>query len=200
VAPRPYQPVERQKTVDAGRARIIAAATELLRAEDAESFSIEAVARRAGVARMTIYNQFESKAGLLEALFDSLVEGGAFGQMPDVFEERDPLLALDKFVGVFGRFWTTHRRVHRRLQAAAMQDVELATALTARNERRRRGIKELVRRVGKKARPPLPAGEIVNVLFVLLSFRTFDALAGEDRTPDDVVPVMRVMVRTLLGV
>ena len=69
---RTYTPVERQKSVDAGRERIVAAARQLLEDDDAEAFSVDAVARRAGVSRMTIYNQFESKAGLLEALLDSL--------------------------------------------------------------------------------------------------------------------------------
>ncbi len=41
-------------------------------------FTVDAVAREAGVARMTVYYQFGSKAGLLEAIFDSLaVRGGA---------------------------------------------------------------------------------------------------------------------------
>jgi hypothetical protein len=40
----------------------------------------------------------------------------------------------------------------------------------------------------------------VTTLDVLLSFNTFDALAGETRTPTEVVPVMRRLVRGVLGV
>ena len=72
---RPYQPVQRQRAVDEGRERIVLAARALLEADDDEPFSIDAVARRAGVARMTVYNQFGSKTGLLEALFDLGVRG-----------------------------------------------------------------------------------------------------------------------------
>jgi AcrR family transcriptional regulator len=200
MTPRPYQPVQRQRTVDESRERIVAAARELLEAEDDEPFSIDAVARRAGVARMTVYNQFGSKAGLLEALFDHLAVRGELVRMPELFAEKDPLVALDAFVALFGRFWTSNRRAHRRLRAAAIHDPELATAIDSRNERRRHGLTELTRRLGTSATPPLPSAELVNVLFVLLSFETFDALAGEGRTPTDVAPLMQRMARLVVGV
>jgi AcrR family transcriptional regulator len=178
----------------------VAAARELLEADDAEGFSIDAVARRAGVARMTVYNQFESKAGLLEALFDSLAAQGPLGQIAGIFKQPDPTVALDEFVAVFGRFWTLHRRAHRRLRAAALHDDELAAAIDARNARRRRGIAELLRRLGGRARPVVPASDAANVMYVLLSFETFDAIAGETRSPQDIVPVVRQMIRAVLGI
>jgi AcrR family transcriptional regulator len=200
VTRRPYQPVHRQRAVDEGRERIIVAARELLEADDDVPFSIDAVARHAGVARMTIYNQFGAKAGLLEALFDHLAERGELVRMPELFAEKDPVVALDAFVALFGRFWTANRRAHRRLRAAAIHDPDLAAAIDSRNERRRRGLTELARRLGATAKSPLPASEVVNVLFVLLSFDTFDALAGESRTPVDVTPLLQRMARLALGV
>ena len=197
---RSYTAVERQRSVEAGRERIVDAARELLAEDDAEGFSIDAVARRAGVARMTIYNQFESKAGLLEALFDSLAARGPFGGLADIFKHPDPLVALDEFVAIFGRFWTLHRAAHRRLRAAALHDPELAAAIDARNERRRAGITELLRRLGDKSQPVIPRADAVDAIYVMLSFDTFNALAGPDRTPEDVVPMMRRLVRAVLGV
>jgi AcrR family transcriptional regulator len=197
---RTYNPVERQRSVEAGRERIVAAARDLLEDDAAEGFSIDAVARRAGVARMTIYNQFESKAGLLEALFDSLAARGPLGQMADIFKLEDPLVALDEYVALFGRFWTLNRRAHGRLRAAALHDADLAAALEARNDRRRKGVAALLRRLGDKSRPVVPRGDAVAVVYMLLSFDTFNELAGLDRTPDDVVPMMRKLVRAVLGV
>ena len=186
--------------MDAARERIVVAACELLEADGEERFSIDVVAKRAGVARMTVYNQFESKAGLFEAIFDRLAQRGAFGEMPDLFrEKRDPVATFDAFVALFGRFWTDSRRVHRRLRSAAMDDPELATALRGRNERRRQGLTELVRRLGPDHVSPLPAEELVNALFVLLSFQTFDALAGEGRTPKEITPLVQRMVRLMIG-
>ena len=197
---RAYTPVERQRSVEAGRERIVTAARQLLEADDVEGFSIDAVARQAGVARITVYNQFESKAGLLEALFDSLALNGPLAQIPEIFKQADPLAALDEYVAIFGQFWTINRRAHRRLRAAAVHDPELAAAMANRNERRRRGITELVRRIGDRATPIVPDIELVTVLYVMLSFETFDALAGDRRTPDEVVPVVRQLVRGALGV
>lgn len=196
---RSYTSVERQRTVEAGRDRIVAAARELLDDEEAEGFSIDAVARRAGVARMTVYNQFESKAGLLEALFDSLALRGPLADMADIFRITDPVAALDAYVALFGRFWTLNRRTHRRLRAAAMHDAELAAAIASRNERRRKGVVELIRRLGDRADPVVAGEEVANVVFVLLSFDTFDAIAGESRTPEDVVPIVAQSVRAVLG-
>ena len=188
------------RSVEEGRERILAAARDLLEDDDAEGFSIDAVARRAGVARMTIYNQFESKAGLLEALFDSLAARGPLGQIADVLKMDDPLVALDEYVGIFGRVWTVRRRAHGRLRAAALHDPELAAAMNARNERRRRGLAALLRRLGDKARPVVPRADAITVIYVLLSFDTFNELAGPDRTPEDVVPMVQKLVRAVLGI
>lgn len=186
--------------VEAGRDRIVTAACELLDDDDAEGFSIDAVARRAGVARMTVYNQFESKAGLLEAMFDVLAQRGPLAGMAEIFNEPDPVIALDAYVALFGRFWTLSRRTHRRLRAAALHDDELLAAMERRNDRRRRGVTELVRRLADRMQPTIARDELVNVIFVLLSFDTFDALAGDSRTPEQIAPVVGRLIRSVVGV
>jgi AcrR family transcriptional regulator len=200
--PRPYTPIERQKTVDAGRERVLAAARELLMGSDGgvELFSIDAVARRAGVSRMTVYNQFESRAKLLEALFDSLASRGPIAEMGEVFKKEDPIAALDAFIALFGRFWTYSRRAHGRLRAAAINDPDLAASIESRNERRRNALAVLVKRLDPVISPVVPRADLVNVLFVMLGFDTFDAIAGPSRTPEDVVPIVRRMAHAVLGI
>src|SRR5260370_41033069 len=94
---RRYQCVVRQVAVDRNRARIIAAARKLL-TDRAGVFSIDAVARRAGVARMTVYYQFASKRGLLQALFDDLSVRSLIGKLRTSFQKSGPLDALDERV------------------------------------------------------------------------------------------------------
>lgn len=53
---------------------------------------------------MTVYYQFGCKAGLLEALFDHLAMRCGMERMAEVFQERDPLAALEKCDAVFTRF------------------------------------------------------------------------------------------------
>jgi AcrR family transcriptional regulator len=62
MSPRPYQLGQRQAASEQTRSRVLHAARALLMESTSFSgFSIEAVARRADVARMTIYHQFSSK-------------------------------------------------------------------------------------------------------------------------------------------
>ena len=148
---------------------------------------------------MTVYNQFESKAGLLEALFDLMGAKGPVKNMPAVFAEKDPRKALDMFIETMGEFWTYSRRGHLKLRAAAILDPELRTAIESRQIRRRHGLAELVRRLSKDIKPIVPRAEVVDVLYVMLSFDNFDALAGPEREPRDVVPIMRKLVHATLG-
>jgi AcrR family transcriptional regulator len=82
MSPRPYRLGQRQAASERTRTRIIIAARELLLSvEGFAGFSIDAVARQADVARMTVYHQFDSKIGLLEALCDSLAIYGRMEQL-----------------------------------------------------------------------------------------------------------------------
>ena len=198
-APRTYSLAQRQQTVDAARERMVAAARELLEATDPVSFSIDEVARRAGVARMTVYNQFQSRAGLMDAVFDSMA-AQEFAGLKAIFAEDDAVKALDAFVATFGRFWTKQRKYHERLRALTNGDDALAAMMEERKERRRGPLAELVKRLGKHKAPIVPVTEAVNVLFVVLSFENFSAIAGPDRTPEEVIPVMQKLARGIVGV
>src|SRR5256885_16000467 len=81
MSPRPYRLGRREAANEETRGRVLAAARRLL-ADPAglSDFSMEGVARRADVARMTIYYQFGSRRGLLEAPFDDLPPRGKIGQ------------------------------------------------------------------------------------------------------------------------
>jgi AcrR family transcriptional regulator len=194
MSPRPYRLGQRQVAADETRARILAAARDQL-AEDT-SFTIDAVARRADVARMTVYYQFGSKRVLLEALFDALAARGGMQQLPSAFEQADPAVALTRFIDVFARFWSSDRVVLRRLRAMAALDPELDQVLRDRNEGRRNGLRVIVSR--------LPAGgarvaETVDLLFALTSFENFDVLAGPDRTPEEVSPLVKRAAAAIVG-
>lgn len=199
MTPRAYDAHERQRTVDAGRERILAAAREILNLDKPLALSLDAVARRAGVTRMTLYNQFGSKAGLLSELFDTLIERDAFSRAPDVFAKTDVGEAFDGLVAIFGQFYTDNRALMSRLAAVAGLDPELDEAMRSRNLRRRSVVQTLVRRLDASHEAAVAGAELVNTLDVLLSFSTFNAIAGPDRTPKQIVPHMRRMIRGVLG-
>ena len=202
MSPRPYRLGQRQVTTEQTRARIITAARELLVASDGFSgFSIDAVARKADVARMTVYHQFGSKIGLLEALSDSLAAHGGMEQLANTFRRPEPFDALDEYISVFSRFWDSDRLVTRRLRALAALDSDFEQVVRARDEWRRQGLRVIVGRLVEKHGQPTSGAfdETVDVLYTLLSFESFDTLAGPTRTVEEVAPIVRRIAHAALG-
>jgi len=203
MSPRPYNLGRRQEGADQTRARIVDAARELLMASDGFSgFTMEAVARQAGVARMTVYYQFESKVGLLEAVSDDLARRGRMERLAEVFTQPTASLALEKFVETFARFWGADRVVTRRLRALAALDADFERVVRGRDGWRRNAGRALVGRfVAEQGHPPPEAlEETVSLLFTITSFESFDTLAGSTQTPEEVAPLILRLARTAIGV
>ncbi len=202
MSPRPYRLGQRQATTEQTRARILSAARELLMASNSFSgFSIEAVARQADVARMTVYHQFGSKIGLLEALFDSLATSGGMEELAAAFRRPEPLDALDNYITVFSRFWDSDRLVTRRIHGLAALDPDFEQVVRARDERRRQGLRVLVQRIAEQHSRPAPEtlDEAVDILYTLISFECFDILAGPTRSVQEVAPMVQRLARAALG-
>src|SRR5215472_6069991 len=192
--PRTYRLGLREEGSEQTRSRILAAARELLIATGGfSSFSMEAVARRADVARMTVYHQFGSKIGLLEAICDTLAASGGMDQMASAFSRPDPWIALEEFIAVFGHFWQSDRLLTRRLRGLSALDPEFEQVIRARDERRRQGLTVLVARLGD--RHGLESDQVVDILYTLIAFEFFDTLAGPTRSLEDVVPVVSRLAR-----
>jgi AcrR family transcriptional regulator len=201
MSPRPYRLGERASTIQQTRDRIVEAARALLMASDGfTSFSIEAVARQANVARMTVYYQFGSKIGLLEAIFDSLAANGGIAQLANVFRLADPHEALAEYIRIFSQFWDSERLIARRLRGLASLDQEFELVVRARDERRRKALGALIQRLADQEGRPTPdaINQIVDLVFTLTSFDTFNTLAGPTRTCADVAPVVQRLVHMAL--
>ena len=190
--PRPYKLGQRQGAIEQTRSRIVAAARALLADEHgAAAFTVDAVARQAGVARMTVYYQFQSKRGVLEALFDDLANRGLVPHLPRVFHEPAPERALDALVHAFTAFWNSDRIVLRRARALAALDAEVAESVRARDERRRDHLRKILERLHAGKRTKIKAvSATLDVLHVLTSFETFDALLVEGRSVDEVTKIL----------
>src|SRR5258708_17311673 len=84
----------------------------------------------------------------------------------------DPRAALDRLVEIFCAFWNRDPAIGRLHQAMAT-DPEFAQALLERNERRRKALNILVRRIAAKTAPPRARREAVDLIFALTSFAMF---------------------------
>ncbi len=194
--------VHRRATVDGTRQRTLTSARDLLLARNFSEFSMEAVARKAGVTRLTIYHQFKSKTGLLEELYNHIARRGNIGQLAEVFQkDNDPLRTLHDFVRVFAEFWASDRDVIRRLHGLGAIDAEIGTSLQLRNERRRKGAQVVVERYGRIILPFTPLAEpiAIDTLHMLTSFETYDALAVPDRKHAEVVEILQKMCDRAIG-
>jgi AcrR family transcriptional regulator len=192
---RPYVSSVRTAAAAEKRARVIEAAARSLR-EDASiaTFSLDAVAKAAGVTRLTVYHQFGSRRGLLEAVFDDIAQRGGLTEIADAMAMPDPRIALDRLVEIFCAFWSRDSAVGR-LHEAMATDPEFAQALLERNERRRKTFDALVRRVAGRTASPPARRDAVDMIFALTSFAMF-AMLGQDRPVDDVCKLVKSACRS----
>ena len=203
MSPRPYRLGQREAAASQTRARILEAARTLLASESGPgSFSIDAVASAAGVVRMTVYYQFKSKQGLLEALFDDLARRGGLEAIPAAFARKDPVEGLDALIAIFCRFYQSERIVLRRLRAAALLDPELEASLRARDGMRRRALQTLIGRVHEaqgRREAEDARHDIIDLVQALTSFETFEILVAT-RRPERVAKLISRTARRLLAV
>jgi AcrR family transcriptional regulator len=199
--PRPYHLGQRQDAIDETRRRILAATREVLMADDGYArFTLDHIARQADVARKTIYYQFGSKVGLLQALCDLLAAEGGMEMLARAFQQPDPLAGLSEYVRVFAHFWDSDRLTTRHLRGLAALDPDFEQVIRERDTWRRGGLRALLQQIANVHGYPAPEAldETVNILFTLLSFETFDTLAGPERSLEEVAPVIERLARGAL--
>ena len=200
MSPRAYNLGKRQEPIEAARQQVLDAARRLLGGTASyTAFTVDAVARQADVARATVYYQFGSKTGLLEAVCDHLADIGGLAGLAEVFTDPDPRQALRRFVACFGEFWAADRPAMRRLRALALLDPDVGAVIAARDQRRQQGLTVLAARL--TGAPPAGPGldGTVRTLMTLTSFETFDTLAGPDQEITAAVPEIVLLAEAALG-
>ena len=209
MSPRPYDLGRRRADIDEGRRRVLDAARALLvESERFSAFTVDAVAKRADVARATVYYQFSSKTGLLEALCDDLAAVGQMERLAEAFTAPDPGVGLALLVETFARFWDADRPAMRRLRALSQLDPGVAGVIAARDQRRLGAITALLEQACSEtyalAATNLPTdpgdrARLVAMLYTLTSFETFDTLAGEGSSIVEVAPEVGALAAAVLG-
>jgi len=164
------------------------------------TMSLDAVAKKARVTRLTVYNQFGSRRALLEVVFDDLAARGGLHRIPSVMASPDAHAALQQIVAIFCDFWSGTPAALVRLQGAAAGDAEFAASLRARNERRRQLLTVLVNRMGERSpRRPGMVAEVVDTLFALTSFGFFSELTANGRSASAACCVIQSLAMDVVG-
>ncbi|WP_157979574.1 TetR/AcrR family transcriptional regulator [Kribbella monticola] len=185
----------------ATRRGIIDAARELLATQQWQHFTIEAVANRAGVTRVTVYNQVRSKRGLLDAVLADLTERAGMDQLLTDTEHLSAGDACTEIVRRTCRFWHSERQLLRPLFGLAGVDREVGSILSDREQWRGNQMERLVRRLAAETttESELDQAEVLAAVTAVTSFVTYDALGAVADDPDRAALLLNRLARSLTG-
>jgi AcrR family transcriptional regulator len=193
VSPRSYRLGKRADSIQQTRARILEATRALLARDGYPQLPIDEVARRADVARATVYYQFGSKRGLLEAVVADVQQRAGQQQVVAALELADPIQALRRAFELGCRFWASEHALVRRLSGLAAVDPEIRQVLSQAEQQRLPLLTRLAERLAEAGH--LAAGystsRTVDLLWLLSSFEAFDQLfSGRQLPVEEVASVL----------
>jgi AcrR family transcriptional regulator len=173
--------------VDATHARILGAAARLSRERGVGRFSMDELAREAGVARATVYEHFRSKRAVLDELTSRTARDVSPG---DVTEgaPSEPLAVLRGALRTSCRHWADNE-----MAASEARTLAAITGAPRSGDLVPLGLNKVVDALATNGhlRSHWSREEAVAALSVLTSFETFERLrAGGSRSATDVEAVL----------
>jgi AcrR family transcriptional regulator len=190
VATRNYRLGRRLSEVEQTRSRILAAARHVVSELGPES-SVGKVAERAGVSRITVYNRFGSKAGLLEALWAEA--GPPPAAVAAAEAAADPVGELRLRIEQACAAWAADPRLHRQL---AGRSFGAAGGISSERPDLDHALAERLA-AHDRLRPGCSIREAEDVIGILTSFPVFDRLHKEGRRSASAVA--EVLIRMAWG-
>ncbi len=115
---RPYVRA-RSEASQSTEARVLAAAEELIEAGEFHRATVADLAERAGVARATVFQRFQSKLGVLLALATRCSGGPELRAVREAFALEDPRAAVPAVVAASAIFWERQGFILQTLKAVA---------------------------------------------------------------------------------
>lgn len=176
--PRSYRLGKREAAVRATRDRVVAAARALIVESGFERASLEDIARRADVNRTTLYHQFGSKRGLLDAVLTDALHRAGLADVAAAVQQTDARDALHASLQAATRLWAAEQDIFRRIMGLAAVDPEIHEVVARRDAERLGAQQSLATRLAEQGylRPGYPVERTYTVLCLLSGFATFDAL------------------------
>lgn len=161
------------------RTALIEAARRNLVRDGVAGLRFERIAQTADMTRKSVYNHFESRVGLIEALMDDIGERANFARMAPVWDTAD--LPETLLVGYFDNLtqsWEADRLMFRLMVGLSAADPELGAAVTARIGRVRGVSDRLVSILieGPGLMDSWSKEDAQAAMFALSSFTTYDAM------------------------
>lgn len=194
---RRYEQRLRAESAEETRRRILDALEWRLREAPTEPVSLDEVAKLARVARSTVYLVFGSRAGLFDALATELWERSGLRHLTEAAADPDAREHLRGGLRAGVEIFAAIRDVAASLFSMSALDPDSVGGAMARLEQRRwGGMQYLAKRLSEQGilRPDVTVEDAADILWVLASFASFDALyTGRGLPADDVT---RILVAT----
>jgi AcrR family transcriptional regulator len=165
--------------------RVLDAAADLV-AEDAfHTATMDDLARRAGVARATLFSRFGSKLGVLEALSLRCAGGPEMRALREAQSVEDPVAAIDALLMAGCDLWEKEGYIMVQLKAIVVLEPDASTIIDAQYDDQRRGMKDLARGLQKagRLRQGWSAARATAALHALTSVETFMLLRRDHGLP-----------------
>jgi AcrR family transcriptional regulator len=191
---RAYEQRARAGSAAETRRRIIDAVIERLRKAPAERISVEAIARKAGVSRSTVYVIFGSRAGLFDAVALEVYDRAGYPSLLEAVRVPDPRDTLRGGITAGVHIFASYRDVFRALYSMEELETEATGGAISRvEENRADGMVWLARRLSrhKQLRPGVKIAEAAHVLWIAASFEAFDLLyTGRGLSADETARIL----------
>jgi AcrR family transcriptional regulator len=165
--------------------RVLDAAADLV-AEDAfHTATMDDLARRAGVARATVFSRFGSKLGVLEALSLRCAGGPEMRALREAQGLEDPVAAVDALLLAGCDLWEKEGYIMVQLKAIVVLEPEASSIIDAQYEDQRRGMEALARALQRagELRKGWSAARAAAALHALTSVETFMLLRQDHGLP-----------------
>lgn len=176
------------------RARILDAARQVLIDEGYDELTLQHVADRAGVGRATIYYQFDSKAGLLDALIGAMELEAGIDRSRD--EDHTFAALLERVTDL----WEHNAELLRTMTGLATVAPSLAEIIERHDQGRRQRITELVDEIDQDGRLRSDRSEAIDLLWLLTGFHTYDHLRRRSsRTPQEARALLEALATPLIA-
>jgi AcrR family transcriptional regulator len=192
---RAYTTRRRPERTERTRERIVSAVHELLGEGTFHESTVEQVAERAGVSRATLYQHFNSRLELVDAICDTLGFNPALLAIRESIGLPDIEQALDETFANTVKFWSSEDRVLSQLYGVVAVDPAAQAFVDRQREDRRGEITRLARRLRRKG---LSERAAFSTLMLLTSYDTFRELRLAGLSDRELTKTLQANGRALL--
>lgn len=195
---RSYVMVERAKAVAQTRAVILEAAAGLFAGDRYTEVSLGDVADAADVSRGTVYHQFGSRHGLIEALTTATEEQAGFAQVLEAAAHDEPAEALVATCVELVRFVHETAPLFDNLRSLAQADADLRAMVERKDTARRDLMERLASGVARSGGFQVPRGRALAVVTALTSYEALRELLAASPSLAQAQGHMRWTIERLL--